>query len=61
MMTKSEVLRTLEQLPDDATIEDIIEHLQFVWTVEQRLKEAEAGGPTLTQAEVEELAKTWRQ
>lgn len=43
MIPKSAVMKSLEALPDDATIEEIIEHLYFVWKMERRLEQADSG------------------
>ena len=41
--TKKKILRVVEQLPDDATIEEAIERLYFLAKVERGLQEAHAG------------------
>ncbi len=41
--TKKKILKVVEQLPDDATIEDAIERLYFLAKVEKGLEEADAG------------------
>ena len=40
---KKKILRAVEQLPDDATIEDAIERLYFLAKIEKGLQEADAG------------------
>lgn len=40
---KSEILRAVQDLPEDATVEDAIERLYFLAKVERGLKQAEAG------------------
>lgn len=40
---KQKVLETVRRLPEDATIEDAIERLYFLFKVERGLAEAEAG------------------
>ncbi len=41
--TKKKILKVVEQLPDDATIEDAIERLYFLAKIERGLQEADAG------------------
>ena len=40
---KKEILETVEQLPDDATVEDAMERLYFLAKVQRGLEQAEAG------------------
>ena len=40
---KKRILRAVEELPDDATIEDAIERLYFLAKIEKGLQEADAG------------------
>ena len=40
---KKKILEVVEQLPDDATIEDAIERLYFLAKVEKGIREANAG------------------
>ncbi len=42
--TKRKILEAVQQLPDDATFEDAIEHLYFVAKVARGLAQADAGG-----------------
>ena len=41
--TKKKIQRVVDQLPDDATIEDAIERLYFLTKIERGLQEADAG------------------
>ncbi len=41
--TKEKILRAVEELPEDATIEDAIERLVFLHKVEVGLKQAQEG------------------
>ena len=41
--TKKKIQRVVDQLPDDATIEDAIERLYFLAKIERGLQEADAG------------------
>ncbi|HKB66515.1 MAG TPA: hypothetical protein VKC61_11735 [Pyrinomonadaceae bacterium] len=40
---KSEIVRAVQDLPDDATVEDAIERLYFLAKVERGLKQSETG------------------
>ena len=40
---KSEIVRAVQDLPEDATVEDAIERLYFLAKVERGLAQAEAG------------------
>lgn len=40
---KKKILRLVEALPDDATIEDAIERLYFLAKIEKGIREADAG------------------
>ncbi len=56
--TKQIVRAILKALPDDATLDDVVEAIylrQRLARADRELKE----GKTCTQEEVEELAKTW--
>ena len=41
--TKQKVLEAVEQLPPDATVEDAMERLYFLYKIERGLAEADAG------------------
>jgi predicted transcriptional regulator len=41
--TKDEMVRAVQDLPEDATVEDAIERLYFLAKIERGLKQAEAG------------------
>ena len=49
---KSEIVRALSELPEDATLDDAFQRLFVLHKIEQGLKEAELG-KTTTQADVE--------
>lgn len=52
VITKSDIVRAVSELPDDATLDDAFERLFVLHKIERGLREAEEG-TTLTQAEVE--------
>ncbi len=41
--TKEEIIDTIRRLPDDASIEDAVEALILKMTIEQRLRDLDAG------------------
>jgi len=53
-----DVLRNLDQLPDEATFEDIQHHIYVREKIERGLKDVEEGR-IFTQAEVEEKMSKW--
>jgi predicted transcriptional regulator len=55
---KQEVQKILEQLPEDATLEDIQYHIYVRQKVEQGLRDVEAGR-VLTHEEVEKRLSRW--
>jgi predicted transcriptional regulator len=55
---KEEVRKMLEQLPDDASFEDIQYHIYVREKIERGLKDIQEGR-VLSQAEVEERMSKW--
>ena len=51
-VTKSDIVRAVSELPDDATLDDAFERLFVLHKIESGLKDA-AAGETMTQDEVE--------
>ena len=47
---KSEIFRTIQDLPDDATVEDAIERLYFLAKVERGLEQSD--GETISHEEI---------
>lgn len=43
MPTKEDMLKAIEGLPDDATVDDAIERLYFIHMIEDRIALADAG------------------
>ena len=58
MISKKEALKSLEDLPDESTVEDMIDHLYFLWRVEQGLADADAGRK-VSDAEARERLRHW--
>jgi len=50
--TKSEIIQAIQDLPDDATLEDAMERLYFLTKIERGLVQSEAG-ETISHAEIE--------
>ena len=57
--TKAKIVRAVEELPEDATIEDAIERLVFLHKIEVGLKQVEEG-KTIPLAELEAQLKRRR-
>jgi len=57
--TKAKIIRAVEELPEDATIEDAIERLVFLHKIEVGLEQAEEGN-TVPLDEVEAHLKRRR-
>lgn len=58
MTTKEKVIRTVQSLPDDASIEDAMERLLLLAKVERGLQQAEAG-QLIPHEEVKERMAKW--
>ena len=41
--TKSEIVRAIQELPEDATVEDAMERLYFLAKIERGLEQSESG------------------
>jgi predicted transcriptional regulator len=58
MITKEKMLRPVEDLPNDATIEDAMERFLFLAKVERGLRQADTG-KTVPHTEVRERIAKW--
>ena len=58
MTAKQKVLQAVQDLPDDASIEDAMERLLFLAKIEKGLEQADAG-QTISHADVKEKAAKW--
>jgi len=58
MTTKQKVMRAIEALPDDASIEDAMERLLFLAKIEKGLQQADAG-QTISHDQVKERMAKW--
>ena len=58
MTIKERVLQAVQDLPDDASIEEAMERLLFLAKVERGLKQADAG-QTIPHSQVKERMAKW--
>jgi predicted transcriptional regulator len=57
---KEKVLKAIGELPHDATFEDVMEHLYFLYKIEQGLNQV-AAGETISHEEATKRIKKWRE
>ncbi|MEM9217441.1 MAG: hypothetical protein AAGD25_24265 [Cyanobacteria bacterium P01_F01_bin.150] len=55
---KEKVISAIEQLPDSATFEDVMEHIYFLQKIEAGLQQV-AAGETFSHKEAVAQMKTW--
>jgi len=58
MITKTQLINTLSKLPEDLTVDQVIDHLIFVDKVQRGLDDA-ANGKTHTKEEARIKLKKW--
>ena len=58
MTTKEEILEMMEQLPEDATIEDAIEKLVVLYKIQQGLEQLDKG-QGISQEEAKKRIRQW--
>lgn len=58
MTTKEKIMHVVEDLPEDATVEEAIERLLFLAKVERGLAQADAG-ETISHEKVKERMQEW--
>ena len=58
MLTKTNVIESLKVLPDNFTIDELLEHLVFVQKVEEGLKQSENGN-TISSEEARKRIDKW--
>ena len=58
MTTKEEILEMMEQLPEDATIEDAIEKLVVLYKIQQGLEQLDKG-QGISQEEAKKCIRQW--
>ena len=57
METKQQILKAIEDLPDDATVEDALERLYLLYKVERGLGQADRGELISEQEARQRMAK----
>jgi predicted transcriptional regulator len=55
---KHKVLKAIEELPHDATFEDVLERLYFLYKIDKGLQQV-AAGETISHEEAMKRIKTW--
>jgi len=60
MITKAQMIEAIQSLPEDATVKDAIERLEFIELIESRIAGADAGGRKITQEEMRRQIAQWR-
>lgn len=58
MTTKQDIIKALEDLPQDATLEDAIERLYLLHKIERGIAQADAG-QTVSQGEARQRLTRW--
>jgi predicted transcriptional regulator len=58
MTTKEKVVQAVQSLPDDASIEDVMERLLLLAKIDKGLEQAEAG-QTIPHSQVKERMAKW--
>ena len=58
MEAKQQMLKAIEELPDDAGIEEALDRLYLLYKIERELRQADRG-ELLTQEEVRERMAKW--
>ena len=58
MRVKLQILKAIQELPDDATVEDALERLYLLYKIERGESQANAG-ELITQAEARERMAKW--
>ena len=59
MITKTQILESIQSLPDDATADDIIESIIFLKKIERSLEQAKRG-ETYSLDEMKEMVNSWQ-
>jgi predicted transcriptional regulator len=57
-MTKEQILRAIEELPEDATVEDAMERLYLLLKIERGIAQADAG-EVISHDSALDLVKRW--
>lgn len=60
MTVKAKVLRAIEDLPADASFDDVLDRLFFLHKIDKGLRQI-ADGQSMSHEEARERIKTWRE
>lgn len=58
METKQKILKAMEELPEDAGVEDAIDRLYLLYKIERGLRQAD-GGELISQEEARQRMARW--
>ncbi len=58
MDTKQQILKAIEELPDDASVEDALDRLYLLYKIERGLRQAD-GGELISQEEARKRMAKW--
>ena len=58
MDAKQQILKAIEELPDDANVEDALERLYLLYKIERGVRQADAG-ELITQEEARQRMAKW--
>ena len=58
METKQQILKAIEQMPDDASVEDALERLYLLYKIERGLQQADRG-ELISQEEARQRMARW--
>ena len=58
METKQQILKVIEELPDDATVEDAIDRLYLLYKIDRGLRQADRG-ELVSQEEARQRMAKW--
>jgi predicted transcriptional regulator len=58
-LTKADLIRSFDELPDEATVEDFADHLAYILGIEKGLADSEAGR-VITHEELLERIRGWQ-
>ena len=59
MITKTQILESIQALPEDATADDIIENIIFLKKIERSLEQAKKG-ETYSLDEMKQMVDSWQ-
>ncbi|MFG1690574.1 hypothetical protein ACGF5M_00220 [Gemmatimonadota bacterium] len=59
MTTKEKVLKLLDGLPDDCSLEEVLYHLYVIQTIDRGLADADAGRTIPHEEVAEEFRRKW--